>query len=361
LSAPIPVGEITTTAMDFIGVEPLSWILGCIGIGICVGVISGFLGFGGGFLITPSLMSMGIPGIIAVGSDLTHIFGEGAVGAWRHRGLGNVDLKLGVLMIAGTVTGVETGAVINHKILTTMGRAGSDLFISIIYVAVLGILCVYMLRESRKAMKGEVEKGEKKSKKEFAEKLQKLYIPPMMKFKESRLTISIWMVLAVGYATGLLAGTMGAGGGFIRVPALVYAIGCPTTVAVGTDLFEVAFSGAYGAFTYLWKGLADMTIALFILMGSVFAIHIGTAATKYVKGAFIRFVFGIIVGLAAVSRIVNIPAYLHDLGKITLSPSTLNLLPKASIVIIFGSAICVTLIIVVSMLRGMKAEKAETA
>lgn len=350
VAAPV---EGAAKAIEFIGVEPLSMIIALIGIGFVVGIISGFLGFGGGFLITPSLMSLGIPGIIAVGSDLTHIFGEAMVGTMRHRELGNVDLKLGVLMIVGTVTGVESGAIINKTILSTLGNAGSNLFISIVYIIVLGILCGYMLKEARKAMREE-KKGVKAKAISLAEKFQKMHLPPMIKFTQAGLTISIWFVLLVGFATGLLAGTMGAGGGFIRVPALIYLVGCPTTVAVGTDLFEVMFSGAYGAFTYFWKGFADLTIALFLLMGSVIGIQIGAAATKYVRGAFIRLLFGITVGFAALSRIVAVPHYLHNLGKIELSAGVIKLFDTASIVIIIGSAVLLAGVIILSTIRGMK-------
>jgi hypothetical protein len=135
----------------------------------------------------------------------------------------------------------------------------------------------------------------------FAQKLQRIHIPPMIHFEASKITCSIWLPILVGLVTGLVASLLGVGGGFIRMPALIYLMGCPTLVAVGTDLFEVMITGAYGAFTYGIKGRVDLLAAMWMLLGAAAGAQMGTVAVKYVRGYFIRLLFAVTIFIACAS------------------------------------------------------------
>src|ERR1019366_5078256 len=130
---------------------------------------------------------------------------------------------------------------------------------------------------------------------EWHKRLQKINIPPMVDFKRAGIRCSLWLPIGISFFTGWLAGVLGIGGGLIRMPALIYLLGVPTHVAVGTDLFEVAISGLYGAATYSYKGRVEIVAALIMLLGAAVGAQIGTVATKYVKGYGIRIFFGVAV------------------------------------------------------------------
>jgi uncharacterized membrane protein YfcA len=153
--------------------------------------------------------------------------------------------------------------------------------------------------------------------------MHKIKIPPMVHFKTAGFTCSAWLPIMVSYLTGVLAGFLGIGGGLLRMPALVYLIGCPTHIAVGTDLFEVMISGLYGAFTYSVKGRIELVAVFVMLTGAAVGAQIGTVATKYAKGYGIRLAFGLAVLCCMVSIILkqlkfDLPAAVLILGAISL-------------------------------------------
>ncbi|MBI5408990.1 MAG: sulfite exporter TauE/SafE family protein [Nitrospirae bacterium] len=281
------------------GVEIMGWQL--ILLGLTVGVIGGFFGIGGAFMVTPALNVFGFPMAYAIGTDMAHIAGKSIVATAKHRKLGNVDMKLGLIMVLFTALGIEGGSSL-IMYLEKIGRVGP--VVRIVYMVLLFGLGAYMLYEYLKFTKGAAgQKVKDAGTSGLAQRMQRIHIPPMIHLKASGLTISLWVVGAVATFTGFLAGFLGVGGGFIRMPSLLYVIGCPTTIAVGTDLFEVMISGAYGAFSYAYKARVEILAAVVMLLGAAVGAQFGTVATKYVKGLTIRLYFAVTMLLAGVSVI----------------------------------------------------------
>lgn len=312
-------------------------ILLLLAIGFSVGVLGGFFGVGGAWVVTPALNIFGFPMAYAIGTDLAHIFGKSIVATKKHRKMGNVDIKMGLLSIVGSVIGVEIGAR-NVMWLTSKGIAGP--VVRYAYMALLFGLGIFMLydyftKDRRSAKKAALqEKGlEKVEKKGWN-------IPPMINFPVSGVKASLWVILAVFFLTGWLSG-LGVGGGFIRMPALIYLIGCPTAIAVGTDLFSVVFTGAYGCFTYALKGRVEFIAALIMLCGAAIGAQIGVAAIKYVRGYSIRLLFAIMIILAGLS----------------VTFKQINLTQPAAFMVM-GAALGMCLVIIVMMIQGFKKEKA---
>lgn len=271
-------------------------------LGFTVGVIGGFFGIGGAFIVTPALNVFGFPIAYAIGTDMAHIAGSSIVSTAKHRKFGNVDVRLGVLMIIGTIIGIELGATLIMW-LERIGRIGP--IVRTTYVILLFGLGFYMLYEYIKHSRGHEKEAAAKDpdKSRLALKMQGINIPPMIKLKVSGFSISLWVIVGVGVFTGFLAGFLGVGGGFIRMPALMYLVGSPTKVAVGTDLFEVMFSGAYGAFSYALKGRVELLAALIMLIGAAVGAQIGATATAYARGTIIRLYFAVTIICAGVSVI----------------------------------------------------------
>ncbi len=273
-------------------------------LGFTVGVIGGFFGVGGAFMVTPALNVFGFPMAYAIGTDMAHIAGKSIVATAKHRKYGNVDMRLGALMIIGTAIGIECGA----KTIMWLEKVGRvDIVVRYTYMVLLFGLSSFMLYEYFTLTKG-TSTGKSKPVSDagtsgLALKMQSLKIPPMIHLKVSGFHISVWVILIVSAFTGFLAGFLGVGGGFIRMPSLMYVIGCPTRVAVGTDLFEIVVTGAYGAFSYAMKGRVELIAAAVMLIGAAVGAQFGTLATQYVKGLKIRLYFAVTMLLAGVSVI----------------------------------------------------------
>ncbi|MCB9420646.1 MAG: sulfite exporter TauE/SafE family protein [Ardenticatenaceae bacterium] len=280
-----------------------------IGIGFMVGLLGGFFGVGGGFLAGPLMFSSGVPINFVVGTDLAHMTGKSIVAARRHRALGHVDLKLGFLMIVGTVVGVEIGATI-IEILEKTGNI--DMVIGITYIVILLLISGFTAWESIKAIRilGQDEQMSVKDVTGFSgitQRVHRLKLWPMVSFPQSGIeSISLWVVVGVGLLTGVLAGALGVGGGFIRMPMLVYVIGVPTHVAVGTDLFEIVFSAGYGTLTHAVKGNVDVLMALVMQTGAAVGAQIGATATRYFVGPRIRLFFSVLPLIGAVLVILKL-------------------------------------------------------
>lgn len=281
------------------GVDIMAWQL--VLLGLTVGVIGGFFGIGGAFMVTPALNVFGFPMAYAIGTDMAHIAGKSIVATVKHRKLGNVDMRLGLLMVLFTAIGIEGGAW-TILWLEKIGRVGP--IVRVVYMVLLFGLGSYMLFEYFKLTRGAAaHKVKDAGTSALAARMQSIHLPPMIHLKASGLTISLWVIGCVATFTGFLAGFLGVGGGFIRMPALMYLIGCPTTVAVGTDLFEVMISGAYGAFSYAAKARVELLAAMVMLLGAAIGAQFGTIATKYVKGLTIRLYFAVTMLLSGVSVI----------------------------------------------------------
>ncbi|WP_167941950.1 sulfite exporter TauE/SafE family protein [Desulfobaculum xiamenense] len=278
---------------------------GLVLIGFSVGVIGGFFGMGGAWMVTPGLNILGFPMAFAIGTDIAHIAGKSMISTMRHSKFGNVDYKLGIVMLVGTMVGIEIGAQI-VMYLERLGMVGS--VVRWVYVVFLALIAWMVFYDYAKAVKN---KKMGKTGEHGAEgvtwykTLHKLNIPPMVHFTRSGFTCSAWLPIMVSMVTGVLAGFLGIGGGLLRMPALVYLIGCPTHVAVGTDLFEVMISGLYGAFTYTLKGRIEIVAVFVMLTGAAIGAQIGTVATKYSKGYGIRLAFGAAVLCCMISIILK--------------------------------------------------------
>jgi uncharacterized membrane protein YfcA len=277
-------------------------------VGFLVGILGGFFGVGGGFLAGPMMFLTGLPMNFVVGTDLAHMTGKSIVAARKHRALGHVDLKLGIFMILGTIVGVEIGA----RIIEALQDTGAiDITIGITYIVILIIISIFTAWESIRAIQmvrtDQIDVEEAIGFKGLAKRIQAVKIPPMIAFPDSGIeSISIWMVLGVGLFTGLLAGSLGVGGGFIRMPMLVYVLGVPTHVAVGTDLFEIIFSSGFGTITHALKGNVDILMALVMQTGAAIGAQIGATATRFFAGPRIRLAFSFLPLLGAAMVVIRL-------------------------------------------------------
>lgn len=299
---------------------------GLVLIGFSVGCIGGFFGMGGAWMVTPGLNILGFPMAFAIGTDIAHMAGKSLISTMRHSKFGNVDYKLGVAMLVGTMIGIEVGAQL-IMLLERLGTVGSVVrWVYVVLLALIATLVFYDYAKAVKADKQAVKNGGEAHGQggiNWAPALQKIAIPPMVHFKQAGITCSLWLPFVVAIFTGVLAGFLGIGGGLIRMPALVYLIGCPTHIAVGTDLFEVMISGLYGAFTYSLKGRIELVAVFVMLTGAAIGAQIGVVATKYAKGYGIRVLFGCAVLCCLVSIVLkefgfNAPAAVVVLGAIAI-------------------------------------------
>jgi uncharacterized membrane protein YfcA len=272
------------------------------GIGFVVGILGGFFGVGGGFLAGPLMFRMGVPINFVVGTDLAHMTGKSIVAARRHRALGNVDLRLGFLMILGTVPGVEIGARLIEW-LEVMGN--TERAVGLSYVFILTGIGLFTAWESFRAIQikrtDQLDTVDVMGVESLSHRSRLFRIPPLIDLPTSGVQeISIWSILLVGLVTGVLAGFLGVGGGFLRMPLLVYVLGIPTHIAVGTDLFEIMISAGFGTISHALKGNVDIMIALTMHTGAALGAQIGAVATRYFSGPRIRLLFSILPLIAAI-------------------------------------------------------------
>ena len=277
-------------------------------VGFLVGILGGFFGVGGGFLAGPMMFWTGVPMNFVIGTDLAHMTGKSLVAARRHRALGHVDYKLGLTMVMGTIVGVEIGA----RIIEALQESGSlEYTIGITYVVILTLISGFTGWESIRAIQmvrtDQIDVEDAVGFKGLSKRIQAVNIPPMVSFPASGIeSISIWMVLGVGLFTGVLAGSLGVGGGFIRMPMLVYVLGIPTHVAIGTDLFEIIFSSGYGTITHALKGNVDILMALVMQTGAAIGAQIGATATRFFAGPKIRLAFSVLPLIGAILVVVRL-------------------------------------------------------
>jgi uncharacterized membrane protein YfcA len=327
---------------------------GLVILGLGVGVIGGFFGMGGAWMVTPGLNILGFPMAFAIGTDIAHIAGKSLISTMRHGKFGNVDYKLGLVMLVGTIVGFEVGA----QMVMWLERIGKvDQYVRYLYLVLLALIAWMVFadvlkkrRKEREAERTGAQVDKLATGIEWHKTLHKLKIPPMIHFKEAQITISFWLPVIVSFLTGWLAGILGIGGGLIRMPALIYFIGCPTHVAVGTDLFEVMISGLYGAGTYTYKGRTELVAVFIMLIGAAVGAQIGTVATKYIKGYGIRIAFG----LCVIGCFISIVLKLLAKGV----PGYGGIFDGSATVLILGLVAAMTFYIMIRMFRGVKQELA---
>lgn len=282
------------------------------GVGFIVGLLGGFFGVGGGFLAGPMMFLSGVPMNFVVGTDLAHMTGKSMVAARRHRVLGHVDIKLGLLMLLGTLPGVEVGA----RIIESLEAAGNiDVVVGITYVVILIAIGAFTAWESLRAIQlvrtEQMDAKEALAFRQVTQRVRRFRLPPLVSLPNSGIdSISLWVVVGVSFLTGLLAGVLGVGGGFIRMPMLVYLIGAPTHVAVGTDLFEIVISAGYGTLTHALKGNVDILMALVMQTGAAIGAQIGATATRFFAGPRIRLMFSILPFVGAILTMAKLLGFM---------------------------------------------------
>jgi len=327
---------------------------GLIILGVGVGVIGGFFGMGGAWMVTPGLNILGFPMAFAIGTDIAHMAGKSLISTMRHGKFGNVDYKLGLIMLVGTVVGFELGAQM-IMYLERLGIVGP--VVRWMYLALLALIAWMVFadvakkrRKEREALAAGKEVDKLATGIEWHKTLHKIKIPPMVTLHAAGITCSAWLPIMVSFFTGWLAGILGIGGGLIRMPALIYLVGCPTHVAVGTDLFEVMISGLYGAASYTFKGRTELVAAIIMLVGAAMGAQVGSVATKYIKGYGIRIAFGLAVVGCAISIVLKLLA--------KQIPAYAGLFDGSATVLILGLVAAMSLYIFVRMVQGAKQEVA---
>ena len=327
-------------------------------VGVGAGLISGCIGAGGGFIIAPALMSAGVKGILAVGTDLFHIFAKAIMGSVLHRKLGNISVSLAVTFLIGSIAGATLGGYINRT-LYEMNPVLSDAFITTIYVFLLGFLGFYGMTDyfrmrkaaaapAKPAKPTQSSKSTGAPKKAvvvddmtgLARKVQSVNLPPMIHFDEGVVPggrkVSAYFLVVSGFIVGIAAAIMGVGGGFLTFPIFVYVLGVSASTTVGTDILQIVFTAGYaGIGQYAIYGFIFYTLAMGMLLGSLFGIQIGTLVTKVVSGVTIRGFFALAVMSAFVNRIFALPSKLASMGYIPMTEETGKLVENIGIGIFF--------------------------
>jgi uncharacterized membrane protein YfcA len=319
-------------------------------IGLCAGLITGCIGAGGGFIITPALMSAGVKGILAVGTDLFHIFAKAIMGTAVHRKLGNVSVGLAIAFLVGAGIGVTGGGAINRG-LYEANPVLSDTFISIVYVVLLGFLGLYSLFDFLKLRKAEGEVGAHGGESPHGEmaatgkvglpaKIQSAKIPPTITFDRDLVpggkSISAWFVALCGAVVGFAAAIMGVGGGFLTFPMFVYVLGVSSFTTVGTDILQIIFTAGYASIAqYAVYGFIFYTLAMGMLLGSLIGVQVGALTTTVVRGIYIRGFYATAILAGFVNRLFALPEKLNQMEIINIPSGLAHGLTQAGTWIFF--------------------------
>jgi uncharacterized membrane protein YfcA len=280
-----------------------------LGLGGAVGFLSGMFGVGGGFLMTPLLIFIGVPPAVAVGTEANQVVAASVSGALAHWRRGNVDFRMGAVLLVGGFIGSTLGVWL-FTLLREIGQV--DFVIAVCYVVFLGIVGALMVVESVRAWF--------RSRNPLAPKRKLHYhtwmhgLPFKMRFRRSKLYISALLPLGVGIFVGILAALMGVGGGFVMVPAMIYLLGMPTAVVVGTSLFQIVFVTANVTFLQAVNNqTVDIVLALLLVVGSVVGAQIGARMGSKLRGEEVRIALGLIVLAVCVRVAWTLFAHPEDL------------------------------------------------
>jgi len=275
----LPIAEISLNIMVLLG------------LGAGVGMMSGIFGVGGGFLMTPFLIFLGVPAPVAVGTEANQIVASSISGALAHFRRGNVDLKMGLVLLLGGIIGSTFGVSL-FKFLSVLGQI--DVVIRLAYVVFLGIIGALMAYESVRSIWRKRRPGTGRRK--LHEHHWFHGLPFKMRFRRSKLYISALLPLTVGALVGVLAAIMGVGGGFIMVPAMIYILGMPTSVVIGTSLFQIVFVTANVTFLQAYQNqTVDILMGLFLMVGGVIGAQMGTRFGARLPGERMRFLLAAMV------------------------------------------------------------------
>lgn len=321
-------------------------------IGFCVGVIAGFFGEGGGWFVTPALNIFGFPMAFAIGTCLANIFGQSLGATKKHQKMGNIDWKLGFISVSVSIIGFEAGS---QTVLALEKSGNAGIIIRWCYVIFLsGLSCFmfydYFVLQKRQLQEENFEKAAHIDgcRSRIAEKLYQIKLSPMISFPISQIeAVSLWIIIIIFLFTGFVSGLLGIGGGFIIMPTLVYLIGLPTIIAVGTTLITVLFSSAFGCFIYAINGKVEVIAAIALLFGASIGAQIGATAVKYIKGYGIRLLFAIMIMFAAMSVITE------QFYKLTQHP----FFQVIAEIILIGTAMTITTIIISKLTIEFRKER----
>jgi uncharacterized membrane protein YfcA len=285
-------------------------------LGLGVGLLSGSFGVGSGFLMTPFLNLVGnIPFNVAIGSDVAHMLGSSTNANLRQRALGYVDYKLGLLLFLGSVVGVEIGAQLVQVLkfagdITLLGRQVGimQLVLTVIFALLLGWIGIMVYRETMASTRVEAMGMPQEGAAVMAgAKLQTISLPPMVSLPVSGVeSISLWLILGVGLASGLLTGFLGVSGAFIRMPAMIYVLGVPTVVSLGTNLFELLILATYGALTHSFKGNVDLVLVIVLLITTTVGSQLGVLLQRKMVGPRSLLVYTAIIFLTILLMILKV-------------------------------------------------------
>ena len=258
-------------------------------LGLVVGVLSGLFGVGGGFLMTPLLILMGIPPAVAVASEANHILAASFSGLLAHIRRYNVDFKMGFILLIGGVLGSAIGVLVLKKLLD-IGQ--EKFFITSSYIIVLASVGIWMLIESINTIK----KRRSGKRKRLHEHIWLHGLPFKVRFRKSHLYISVIPPLFIGFFVGILSSIMGVGGGFILVPAMIYILGMPTQIVVGTSLLQIVFVTGVATILHSYVNQTlDVMLSSLLLLGAVIGAQIGTKIMVHLNGEQIRFLLSVII------------------------------------------------------------------
>ncbi|EJC82454.1 putative permease [Rhizobium leguminosarum bv. trifolii WSM2297] len=283
-----------------------------LGMGAAVGFLSGMFGVGGGFLITPLLIFYNIPPVVAVATGANQVVASSISGAITHFRRGTLDVKLGTVLLIGGLTGATVGIWI-FSLLRSIGQL--DLIISLMYVIFLGTVGGLMLLESinamRRAARNEPPAARKPGHQHWVHRL-----PLKVRFKKSKIFLSVIPIVALGFAIGILTSIMGVGGGFIMVPAMIYLLRIPTNVVVGTSLFQIIFVTAYTTIVQAATNFSvDIVLAFILMVAGVIGAQYGVRVGQKLRGEQLRALLGLLVlavGLRLAIALVVTPADVYS-------------------------------------------------
>ncbi|MCE2516766.1 MAG: sulfite exporter TauE/SafE family protein [Alphaproteobacteria bacterium] len=283
-----------------------------VGLGGAVGLLSGIFGVGGGFLMTPLLIFLGVPAPVAVGTEANQIVASSVSGVLAHFRRGNVDIKMGLVLLAGGLTGSTLGVAL-FALLRDLGQI--DVVIKLSFILFLGLIGSLMLMESIRAIMRSRQPGARRGKLHQHNWLHGL--PLKMRFRKSKLYISALLPFGVGAIVGVLSAIMGVGGGFIMVPAMIYLLGMPTAVVVGTSLFQIIFVTANVTFLQsVQTQTVDIMLAFLLLLGAVIGAQFGTRIGALLKGEQLRGLLALLVLMVCGKLVFDVVITPEDLFSV---------------------------------------------
>jgi len=287
-----------------------------LGMGIGVGMLSGIFGVGGGFMMTPLLIVLGVPSAVAVGTQANQILASSVSGVMAHWQRGNVDVKMGTILVVSGIVGSTVGVFV-FSWLRTLGQI--DLVIKLSYVIFLGSVGGLMMVESIRTMR-QVKAAGGKPRRKLHEHNWLHRLPYKVRFHRSRLYISAVLPIVLGFLIGILSAIMGVGGGFVMVPAMIYLLGMPTAVVIGTSLFQIIFVAANAAFLQAYLNqTVDIVLALLLLAGAVIGAQLGTRVGSKLPGEQLRGLLAAMVLLVCAKLMFDLVVTPDDVFTIGLA------------------------------------------